>query len=76
MRVYVHVHVRVLARVRVHVHVLPEGSGGRECTIKVRKCVGPSAPHIFLTFMAQSRPPNRLRTQFLDFTIVSESASS
>ncbi len=31
----------------------------------VGKCVGPSAPHIFLTLFAESWPPDPLRTHLL-----------
>ncbi len=41
------------------------GLGADIAQRKWKKRVGPPAPHIFLTFVAQSRPPDPLRTRFL-----------
>ncbi len=42
-----------------------EGLGAEIAQYKCDKFAEPSAPHIFLTFIAQSRPPDPLGTQFL-----------
>ncbi len=38
--------------------IIRSRSGGRDCATKMTKTCGPSNPHIFLTFTAQSRAPD------------------
>ncbi len=50
----------------LNMHKIVSGGLGAEIAqSKCEKYVGPSAPHIFHTLIAQYRPPDTLRTKFL-----------